>query len=295
MAEIPDLVFNFFKLCELKPLEIRKGIYQVQITDALAKELDGWRAKGGLFQFTFDKRLAETYGAELISQGSYRLDSIIRAIRKQGILSHGFLCHDVFFEPSIRRKLLSKLELLHPEDRFYVLDHQLKYGPYLWFTISITYLAYEKCEEIRTIPVDLLSGKVVNYSIPIDLLQPGTPDESRIYRRKLSYKRAYQNLQSELTEQLKYQDPTWAQEAEEYYLEEYHKLEVFYQDMPESSDREQRQSELKYRAKPQVQVRPLRGAFLYLPKLEYRIMHVGNQEKINRIIYDPVSNLWNIA
>ena len=30
---IPDLVFRFFELLKLKPVEIRKGIYQVQIDD----------------------------------------------------------------------------------------------------------------------------------------------------------------------------------------------------------------------------------------------------------------------
>ena len=41
--------------------------------------------KARLFQFTFDRKLAQTYGAELISPGSYRLDTIVRLIQKQAV------------------------------------------------------------------------------------------------------------------------------------------------------------------------------------------------------------------
>ena len=144
MNKVADVVFNFFKLCNLKPVQIRKGIYQVQIPDALAKELDGWRAKGGLFQFTFDQKLAETYGAELISEGGYRLDSIIKVIQKQARLSNAILPHTTFFEPTIRRKILDRLAKENPGYRWYIVDYHCKYSPYFLFVLQLTYLAYEK-------------------------------------------------------------------------------------------------------------------------------------------------------
>lgn len=296
MKQIEDIVFQFFKLCNLKPVEIRKGIFQVHIDEQLAKELDGWRAKSRLFQFTFNKKLAETYGAELISYGSYRLDTIIRLIQKQAILASGYLPHSTFYEPAIRSKILNRLELKQPGYRWYLIDYKCVYGPYLWFTVLLTYLAYEKREELRKVPVDLSNGKVVNYEIPADLLKPGTiPDKQPHYRRKLSYKQAYTCLQKELTEQLTFSDPTWAITAAKQLDQERTQLEDYFQSFPDSKQRNIRIAELMKRAKPRVHIRPLRAAYLYLPKLEYRIMQVGNEEKINRIIYDPVSNQYEIT
>lgn len=291
---IPELVFKFFQLCNLKPVEIRKGIYQVQIDDQLAKELDGWRAKARLFQFTFDRKLAQTYGAELISPGSYRLDTIVRLIQKQAVLSSGYLPHDVFYEPAIRRKILDRFKIKHPESRFYILDHNLRYGPYFWITLRVTYLAYEKHEELRKLLVDLVSGKVVNYDIPAELLKPGFCDQKLQYRRRLSFKQAYQCLQREIVHELKYKDPSWAVNAAQDLAKEQARLEEYFSDLPDPDQRRLRIAELMNRAKPRVQIRPLRAAILYLPKLEYRIMQVDQAEKINRITYDPVSNQYEL-
>ncbi|HOB07857.1 MAG: YqhG family protein [Limnochordia bacterium] len=287
---IPELVFSFFQLLNLKPVEIRKGIYQVQIDDQLAKELDGWRAKGRLFQFTFDRKLAQSFGAELISPGSYRLDTIIRVLQKQAVLSVGYLPHDVFYEPAVRMKVLDRLKLQNPESRFYVIDHRLRYGPYFWITLRVTYLAYEKSEELRKALIDLISGKVVNYEIPAELLKPGFCDPMLQYRRRLSFKQAYQNLQQEIIKELEYQDPAWALTAARDLAQEQAKLEEYFRDLPDPKQRKLRIQELMDRARPRVQVRPLRAAILYLPKFEYRIMQVDTSEKINRITYDPVSS-----
>ncbi len=293
MSAVSDLVFRFFELCTMKPIEIRRGIFQIQITDELAKELDGWRAKGGLFQFTFDKKLAETYGAELISSGSYRLDSIIQVIQKQAIISSGSVSHDIFYEPVIRRKLIEKLSLYQPGFRWYVLDHKCKFGPYFWFTLRLTYLAYEKKEEVRKVLVDLSSGKVVSHEIPAELIEQGAPTDQEIYKRKLSFKQAYRCVQKELTNELQYANSGWAKTANETLMEEQQRLEDYFKDSPESAERNQRITELMERARPRVQIRPLRGAFLYLPKFDYRMMQVGQSEKVKQIIYDPVSNQWD--
>lgn len=290
MNPIAELVFNFFDLCNLKPVQIRKGIYQVQVSDELARELDGWRAKGGLFQFTFDRKLAETYGAEFISHGGYRLDSIIKVIQKQAVLSKAYLPHSVFYEPAIRKKLLERLALQNPGYRWYIVDHQAKYGPYFWFILRLIYLAYEKQEEIRKPLVDLNNGKMINYEIPVDLLQEGKVEKQSLLKRKLSYQQAYQQVQKGINGQLEYADASWAKKATKLLTEERERLENYFKDLPDQEQRERRIAELMERAKPRVQIRPLRGGLLYLPKFEYRIMQVGQNEKTNRIIYDPVSN-----
>ena len=140
----------------------------------------------------------------------------------------------------------------------------------------------------------MVNGRVVNYKIPADLLKPGTCDPELIIRRRLSYKKAYQKLQEAITAELALMDPTWAIAASAQLKEEQTQLEQYFKDMPDSEQRSLRIAELMNRS-PRVQVRPLRAALLYLPKLEYRIMQVDKEEKINRITYDPVSSQYDFT
>lgn len=292
--DIQQLVFEFFRLCNLRPVEIRKGIWQVQVPDDLAKELDGWRARGGLFQFTFDRKLAENYGAELISAGSYRLDSILSVVRSQATLSEATLPLSTFYEPNIRQKLLSRFSVKSPGSRLYVLNHSANYSPYLWLVLRISYLSYEKQEELRKPLIDLNSGRVVNYEIPVGFFVPGKPEGS-VLRKRLSYKQAYKNLQQQLTNSLSMEDQSWAIEARNQLEQEKEQLEEYYQNDEDDGAKSRRVHELMERAHPRVQVRPLRGAIVYMPKYHYRIMEVQREEKVHDLTYDPVSLQWDIS
>ena len=161
---------------------------------------------------------------------------------------------------------------------------------YLWFTILITRLAYEKLEDLRKISIDLVNGNVINYQIPADLLKPGQPKNGEHYKRRLSYKQAYNHLQQGLIQELSLSDPTWAINASRQLEQEQEQLEEYFESLPNSEERNTRITELMNRAKPRIQIKPLRAAYLHLPKLEYRIMQVGEEEKLNRVMYDPVSN-----
>src|SRR5690554_6669920 len=110
---------------------------------------------------------------------------------------------------------------------------------------------------------------VVNHEIPVEMIEEGTPPPELIYRRRLSYKKAYQCVQKKLTSDFKYADPSWAKEALAHLEEEKERLENFFKESPEPEERNKRIAELMARAKPRIQVRPLRGAFLYLPQFTY--------------------------
>jgi len=292
MEELKQIVFDFFSLCKLKPLEIRKGVWQVHVPEELARELDGWRAKGGLFQFTFDKRLADNYGAELISAGSYRLDSILKVIRDQAVLADAYLPASVFYEPNIRHKLLDKMHYANTGKRYYVLDQRLVYGLYFWFILQVSHLAYEKREVIKKPLVDLSTGNVLNYEIPEHLLRAGCPEGSTAYKRRLSFKKAYERLQEQMTTELEMADTSWALEALKQLEDEKQQIEEFYGEHEDQEQKELRLHELFERCGPKIQVRPLRGATLYLPQYEYKVMEVGPKETVYSVSYDPVSNKW---
>src|SRR5690554_1215107 len=134
VSDIEQLVFDFFNACNLQPVEIRNGVWQVQADDALMKELDGWRAQGRLLQFTFDQKAAEIYGADLICPGSYRLNTILEVIRRQGRLSQAHIPHHYFHEPSIRKKILSSFGTT---ERAYVVNSSMHYAQYLQYDILV--------------------------------------------------------------------------------------------------------------------------------------------------------------
>ena len=272
-----ELIMQFFKLCNLEPVEITSGVWQIEITTDMARELDGYGAKGGLFQFTFEKELAEKYGAELISPGSYRLDSFLKYIRKQATYSTACLPIHTFYEPSIRTKLLNKLAATNRNSRFYVIDYSYKYAPYFMLVVKLSYLAYEKREKIRKLIVDMVSGNIINYDIPEQLFKNGSPD-TNCYKRKLSYKKAYERIQEFLTNDLAMEDPSWAKAAKEQIHQDRQRLEEYYKDSEDDIAKERRLQELMERTFPRVKILPTRAATLYIPKLEYKVMEANQTD-----------------
>lgn len=286
---IPQLVFKFFQLLDKEPIQIRRGIWQVFLDEPLAKELDGWRAKERLFQFTFDRKLADTYGAEFISPGSYRLDTILQAIRKQAALSRAHLPHELFHEPSIRRSVEDRLLQSNSGVRYYVLNLDNSFAPYLWLVSQVSYITHQRRDELVGHCINLCTGRVMVPPISNHLFIGGAPNTSHIRRRRLSYKQAYKNLCQHIASELEEKDQTWAEEAWEALQKEEEKLARFYEGS-DSEELESKKAMLRENHAPRVMVRPVRGALLYIPNFTYRLMEVGLTERILNITYDPLTH-----
>lgn len=290
MTTITQLVFDFFRLCKQEPVQIRQGVWQVQVDDALMKELDGWRAQGRLLQFTFDRKLAETYGADLICPGSYRLNTILQVIRKQGLLSQAHVPHHVFHEPSIRKKIIHDLGT---RQRAYVVNNALHYSQYFLFHIVVTQLGREKKESIHNPIVNLSTGEVLKFAIPPHLLQGGSVQGASIRKRKCSFKRAYANAVAQISAELAQADHTWAERANDKLALEEEQLAKFFEGKTTSPEYKAKLQELQKRFAPKIQMDALRGAILYIPVFYYRLIVVdtNGKEKSQNLYYDPVSNL----
>lgn len=288
---IAELVFTFFRLLDREPLQIRREIWQVFLDESLAKELDGWRAKERLFQFTFDRKLADTYGAELISPGSYRLDTILQAIRKQALLARAHLPHELFHEPSIRASLFQRLM---PKGglptRLYVLNLEKSFSPYLWIAAQISFITHHRRDILHTSCVDLCTGRVAPLPISNHLFVGGPPPSGQVRRRSLSYKQAYANFCRHITEELETQDQSWAEEALKILAEEQAKLNRFYEGSPNQEELAAKQRALAENYAPRVLVRPVRGALLYVPSFTYKLMEVGQAERVFQATYDPLTH-----
>lgn len=286
-----QLVFDFFKLCGLEPLEIRKGVWQVQVDDTLMKELDGWRAQGRLLQFTFDKGSAELYGADLICPGSYRLNSILQVIRKQGILSQAYVPLHHFHEPSVRKKILARSSA---QERVYVVSCSLHYTQYLQLEILAEARGLQKTESLHTVTVDLSSGKVLKYAFPHYLLEPGGVPRDQVCRRKCGLKQAFSNAAAYLYDQFAEKSLPWAVEAKEKLLLEEAKLRDFFAGRTDSEEFEAKKKELHQRLAPVLRLDALRGAILFIPLFRYGLVVVApdGKEKSRTISYDPVGNMY---
>lgn len=285
-----QLIFDFFRLCNLEPVEIRKGVWQVQAGDALMKELDGWRAQGRLLQFTFDQRSAEIYGADLICTGSYRLNSILQVLRRQGILSQAHIPHHFFHEPGIRKKIISGFGF---GERVYVVNCALRYAQYLQWDVLVEASGLQKKESIHSVVVDLSSGKVLKHAFPYHLLKAGGVPTDMLVKRKCSFKQAYNSAATYIQDNVGTDDYQWALDAQSKLAQEEVKLNAFFVGRTNSDEYKAKLLELKQRLAPTLRIDAVRGALLLIPLFQYRLMVVDTNgyEKSKNLMYDPVGNL----
>ncbi|NLL48986.1 MAG: hypothetical protein GX249_10425 [Firmicutes bacterium] len=285
------LVFDFFQLLHLEPLEIRKGVWQVQADDALMKELDGWRAQGRLLQFTFDQKAAEIYGADLICPGSYRLNTILEVIRRQGRLSQAHIPHHYFHEPSIRKKILSSFGTT---ERAYVVNSSMHYAQYLQYDILVIKRGLQKNESIHTVVVDLSSGRVLKFAFPHHLLQSGGVANHSVRKHRLGLKQAFLKAADHVQEMVATEDQTWAQKASEKLALEEAKLGEFFQGKMDSPEAQGKKQEMKKRLAPLLSLDALRAALLFVPLFQYRLVVVATsgKEQNRTVTYDPVGNWY---
>jgi hypothetical protein len=288
---IAELVFTFFRLLGREPVQIRKGIWQVFLDASLAKALDGWRGKERLFQYTFDRRLADTYGAELIAPGSYRLDTILQAVRNQARLSRAHLPHDLFHEPSIRSSLFQRLVgKAGSSIRLYVLNLERSFSPYLWVVSLVSRITHQRSDAIHHSCVDLRTGRVTPLPISNQLFVGGLPPGGTIRNRVLSYKQAYSLLCQHIARELEDQDQSWAEKAWEFLEEEQAKLARYYEGTGDQEQLAARQKALAENYAPRVLVQPVRGALLYVPSFNYKLVEVGRAERVFHATYDPLTH-----
>lgn len=286
-----QLVFDFFRLLNLEPIEIRKGVWQVQADDALMKELDGWRAQARLLQFTFDQGAAEVYGADLICEGSHRFHSILQVIRRQGTLCQAHVPHQYFHEPSIRKKVLRGFG---GNERAYVVNCSLQYAQYLQFEILVEARGLQKKESIHTVVVDLSSGNVLKFAFPYHLLKGGGVEKEMVRKRQCGFKRAYITATDYLQGVLNASDHSWAQDAMDKLALEETKLREFFQGRTDSDEYKAKKQEILQRLAPVLAMDALRSALLLIPLFQYRLVVVAlsGKEQSKTLTYDPVGNLY---
>ena len=286
---LTSLVFRFFELCRLEPVQIRPGIWQVQIEQSLMQELDGRRAGNRLLQFTFEQHLAKKYGAELICEGSYRSNTILRLIQKQGLLTRAYLPDYVFDQAMLQKRMFEKF----PQgNRIYIVKYETVYDQHLWIQLLTTRWGLEKRETIADPLINLSTGEVSKFTISTRLFLQGLPNKNTVRTRKLSFKKAFAAAVNNLEQILAEENDEWAQISLQKLEKEQTKLDHFYEGRLDSKAYHLKTEEIKRRFLPKVEIDTLRAALLYIPLYRYRLIVVDRtgQEQNKCIYYDPISN-----
>ena len=104
----------------------------------------------------------------------------------------------------------------------------------------------------------------------------------------LSYKQAYSLLCQHIARELEDQDQSWAEAGVS--REEQAKLARYYEGTGDQEQLAARQKALAENYAPRVLVQPVRGALLYVPSFNYKLVEVGRAERVFHATYDPLTH-----
>lgn len=191
--------------------------------------------------------------AELVAQGSYRLDKIFESTGKRG----RFVCLYQTGTATVSR------------------------APFLITNLKISYIADRRRDEIRSYGVNLRSKQVIEglyeqlASLPFSSEFPEHHKEHAMQRQFLasSLESGWQALKQTVLQDIFSGDHAWAEAAQERLTQEIEQLETYYQSLIlESQDemaifaaeRELRLAELRWRSQPRIQMLPIHFGLFYL-------------------------------
>ncbi|MGE5577620.1 MAG: YqhG family protein [Syntrophothermus sp.] len=309
MPEIRDFVLRYYRLAGAEVQESPEGLVQVTVSDELAREWEGPWARGYQLELIFDPALNERFPqAELVSQGSYRLDTVISAARQRGRFSRQYLsvAED---DRQTRSRLIGHLkENGYPESSVYFLDSERELLPYLLVNFRIMRVSEEKQDELISLGINMVTGHIQEgfmQKLAGFTLDPDPPEGKEPLaecRRRISWKKAYEKLCDRVRERLDNSDHNWAIAARQRLTAELQKLEEYYVEMsreigPEESGqedfaqiRQRRLAEQESRFAPRVLIRPYQAAMIYAPAQRFRVLlSNGLRDQRATLLYDPLA------
>lgn len=291
MPEIRNFVLRYFRMAGAGVEEAPEGLVRIAVSDDLAREWEGPWAHGYQLDLIFDPALSERFPqAELVSQGSYRLDSVTAAARKRGRFSRRYVSV-TGDENRIKSRLVAHLkERGYQESGIYFLDSKRELMPYLLVNFRIMRVSEDKEDELVSLGINMVTGhieeefmqKVGGFAPGPD--PPGPEEAWPESRRRISWKKAYDRLCNGVRERLDNSGHQWAVAARERLAGELQRLEEYYVQMareigPEEPGqesimqiRQRRLDEQKSRFAPRVLVRPYQAAIIYAPAQKLRVL-----------------------
>lgn len=257
--QLARFVMEYFKAIDV-PYTWEERVLAAQLDKDQASFLAGSLSNPATLRLVFRAKDAENYpDAELICPGSFRLDQMVDSVTKRGRIT----CQFGYTDSDLMR------------------TGPIAFIPYLFLVCQISFLGptYQK-EQCIEVGCDLVNGTIVPnpYRHLVSLYRCRVPPFPAVrHKRKISFKKAFlERIGGYIIRKLERGDHRWAQAASTHLQLESEEVNRYFQsletiDGPDGEGRDGRQLERSLRLKeavrrntPQVIVRPLTGAIVYL-------------------------------
>lgn len=246
-----------------------------ELNEEQASSLVGGMSRPLILRLVFTQRdFEQNSDVELITPGSFRLDQMIHSVTTKGSLTRQFG--------------------YTAEERSSSLP--IRFAPYFFLICQLSYMSpVNHLERWIEVACDLVEGTIVpnpyQYLVPL-YRSPEPPPFAILEKRKISFKQAFfTHIGNFLTKELAREDHTWAVDAHKYLAMETEEIEKYFSNLtsaaelqsqkrkPETSsegvdtsesqaaiaeEKELRLKEALQRYTPQVIIRPITAAIIYL-------------------------------
>lgn len=232
----------------------------------------------------FSPEVASGYpGAELVTEGSFRLNWLIEGLKERG----AFTVQSLLWEPdpeTLKKKVqtglwekgaIKEAGQRYPEKAFSQLaDPPRRFiHPHLLVNFVTSYRTDELEEELVSLGFDMVTGEVNDGWRPglqEARMTPGAP-AGKVEDPNFTLEQAWAQLFLSMEEKAQNRGPSWIEAPKKRYEEELFCLYQYYQEGREvSSDFLEQAKELYQKFRPEVELRPINVGFLYLPEVWFR-------------------------
>jgi hypothetical protein len=272
-ADIRSFVLETLRVSGAAYREVDPDLLLAEVTVEIPPIFfDPPRLEKQTLNLVFTPEAGATYpGAELVIPGSYRLNWFIDGLKERGNYTLQSFKYDLSPEETrvALAKLCPELEKAGP-----LPAPTKKTRPYLLVNYTLSYQTDELREELVSLGLDMVNGKIspdfIHFLADRDPLPAvaGTEVETPSYQLD----EAFALLQTALEAFVLSRDPAWVDDARTRYEEELSCLYQYYQeDRRDLADFQNRALDLYDKFRPRVVVRVVNVGLLYLPVLVYKL------------------------
>jgi len=221
----------------------------------------------------FEPEWAGKYpGAELVTEGSYRLNWFVEGLKERGFSTLQSFPYELI--PARAQREILRL-LSEKKEGFFFHQPFYRIHPHLLVNYRLTYQTDDLQEELISLGLDMVTGEVLKDLLPTlssVKLTPRVPKE-KMEKPSFSLEEAFHRLHRHTEEEIMKKDPSWIEESRTRYEEELRYLFDYYQDgnQLDSPEFRSRAEELYRKYRPQVFVRLINVGLLYLPEILYTL------------------------
>lgn len=140
-------------------------------------------------------------------------------------------------------------------------------SPYLLVNFKISYESNHRKDEIKSMGLDLIRGKVINSfheKLKSIELTPKIPDFTFTLTSMVKPESGYYRLEQHIQQELENQEHEWAKEAKIKQKEDLTLLEHFYEGREKNEQYELERQSIIEQYEPKIEVEVINGALLYL-------------------------------